>query len=601
MHRYLSQNSEIEGQRLACGRYSINEFFRILSLEGTGYEISSMGWIGNRVVLNIILSGLKKQNQIALYIAKRMDTQPALLKTTYLDIYYSSSESDERFAKHILSLDLNKYTFDDLLTIIKQDPELGAPSSKLPQSENLDRPENHLDSWGGRDLYANFFAEGEFARAQLDSVNIYENCVFIQHSDVECVSIKPNLDLRLIKYLVKYPWFSSNREKYKKINRVELPDVNKFFSTDLRENDIIMGHSKVKDVLDYVLSNVKKKNIFISNTCTPVVIGEDVESIVSKAKKRRKDLLYLTVTPQSMEVVLKDLFKIPAKSNSRLSRNAINLIGFERDLYLLRLIRMLKRLGIEVNSVVIPDISPGSLRLYKRGGVDILKPNSIWNHLYFQLNSASSHKYFAIDAPYGFDGTIRWIREIGRVIKKKITEKDIFGLFDPQIIKKKNLLTDKMKSIGVIFIIRKDEGAYLTDSARTWGIPLLNFFKEMGSRIEILIRAKDVEEARGASEQILKLLNGYHNYEIRFFRSFDEMMTLVEKSVCQIVFSNHSYDWRITSCGKFPFSLNDFEVGFDGSLYTMNKIYEISQNRFFPAYFRFLKRDYTGQYEEETK
>lgn len=597
MHRYLDKDS-IEGMRLACGRKGIEKFYNLLRLDKIGYKIIAMGWIGSRIVLEIAnCKNGKEEESLILYITKRIETQPSLIKTKYLDIYYNSNKADEKFVEHLLSIDFSDITFENLIDILLEDPELGDPSLRLPEFEKIERPENHLDSWGGRDLYANFFAEGEFARAQLDSVNIYQNCVFIQHSDIECVSLKPNLDLRLIRFLVKYPWLSRNKKKYEGLKRDELPDINKFFSTDLKENDIIMGHNKLSDIFDFVLSNIKGKDIFISNTCTPVVIGEDVDSIVERVRKKR-DILYLTVTPQSMEVVLKALFKksVPRNRKRTKTKGLINLLGYERDYYLSGLIALLKKLGIMINSVAIPDVSPSTLKKYYLGGIDVIKPNSIWEHLYSQLSSMSGHKFVAIEAPYGFEGSIRWIEEVSKLNNICISREEILKNINPVTIEEYNLLKDRIKNIGLIFIIRKGEEMYLTDSAKSWGVPLLKFFMEIGSRIEVFIRAENMDEARANAEKILQILKGYPDYEVRYFESFDSMMTLLKRSNCRLVFSNHSNDWRITSSGKNVLSLNDFEIGFEGAIYTLNRVIFLADVEFFRKYTNYLNRDYTGRY-----
>ncbi len=593
MHRYIESNSSLEGMRIACGREGIDAFSKILGLNSINYKITAMGWIGNKIVIDI----LNEQNkeEITLCIARRIETQPALLKTHYLDIYYNGQKSDELFISHIQSLDLSDYSLEDLLEIIKKDSEAGSAKLPLPKSERSDKPDNHLDSWGGNQLYANFLAEGEFARGQLDSVNIYENCVFIQHSDIECVSLKPNIDIRLIFFLVKYPWLSRNKERYKGLVRNELPDMDKFFSTDLRERDIILGHNKLKEVIDYALENVKGKNIFLSNTCTPVVIGEDVESVVRKARERRRDFLYLTVTPQSMEVVLKDLFNRPKKNRLKKQGKVINLIGFENENYLKSLVKFLGILGIEVNSIAIPDVSGKTLDRYMRGGVDIIKPNSLWQHLFDQLCSASSHKYISLDAPYGFEGTIKWILELGRILGMKLNRSDILKKIEEKIRDEYYRLKGQMKDIGVLFVLRKDEAGYLVDSAKSWGIPLLDFLIEMGVNIEIFIKADSLEEARSSANPLLKRLGKYGSFEIRYFDSFERMMSLVERSRGQLIFSNHTDDWRASSASKGCFSLTDFEIGFGGAIYTMKRLIHLSQNRFFGKFGRYLKRDRYGR------
>ena len=598
MHRYIESRDDLNGLRLPCGEHSKRVFANILRLDEIGYKIISMGWIGDKIVLE--LSQMNKPSEgLILNIGRRVDTQPSLLKTDSLDFYYSGQRGDERFTKHLLSIDLKEWTFDRLIDILKKDPEFGSAKLPLPVAERPDRPRNHLDSWGGDDLYANFFAEGEFARGQLDSVNIYENCVFIQHSDIECVCLKPNIDLRLIRYLVRYPWLSQNTEKYSGIKRDEVPDMNKFYSTDLRERDIIIGHNKLKDALDYAVDNIKDKNIFLSNTCTPVVIGEDVESLVEKARRKNRRILYLTVTPQSMETVLKDLFKRCGSGKSYKNEKQINLVGYEYDYYLTKLISMVNRLGIKVNSVVIPNISDKELRRYRRGGFDIIKPNALWNHLYNQLISASSHKYKAIEAPYGFEGTKNWILQISSLLGIDISEKEIYKNIDSSLLGEYRELKERMKGINVAFVIRKNESSYITDSAKLWGIPVLRFLMEMNSGLRIYIKAKSREEAVNCSEQILKELKDYSNFEIRYFDSFEMMMRILTQSDAQLIFTNHTNDWRVSSCGKNPISLTDFEIGFYGAIHTMRNLLHLADNMFFRKYHRFLKRGIDGRYIEQ--
>jgi len=405
--------------------------------------------------------------------------------------------------------------------------------------------------------------------------------------------------LRLIRYLVRYPWLSQNTEKYSGIKRDEVPDMNKFYSTDLRERDIIIGHNKLKDALDYAVENIKDKNIFLSNTCTPVVIGEDVESLVEKARKRNKRLLYLTVTPQSMEIVLKDLFTKGSSGKRANDIKSINLVGYEYDYYLKRLMSLMSKLGIYVKSVVIPSVSEKTLKKYRRGGFDIIKPNALWNHLYNQLISASSHKYKAIEAPYGFEGTTNWILQISNLLGIDISESEIYKNIDSSLLGEYRELKERMKGINVAFVIRKNESSYLTDPAKLWGIPILRFFKEMNSGLRIYIKANGREEAVNCSEQILKELKDYSNFEIRYFDSFEMMMRILTQSDAQLVFTNHTNDWRVSACGKNPISLTDFEVGFYGTIYTMQTLIHLADNMFFKKYHRFLERGIDGRYIEQ--
>ena len=110
-------------------------------------------------------------------------------------------------------------------------------------------------------------------------------------------------------------------------------------TTDLNEHDVIMGNpGLVREVLDHVVATTEDKDkiTFFSNTCVPMVTGEDVESVVRQtAKESGISLVYLTVTPFSMFNVFKDLLEARRLTYEAQAPapdpNMVNLIGFAED------------------------------------------------------------------------------------------------------------------------------------------------------------------------------------------------------------------------------------------------------------------------------
>ena len=54
-----------------------------------------------------------------------------------------------------------------------------------PGVDDLERPASLLDTWGADGAYADFFAGGEVARAQLDTIDPTRFLVMVQHGDAE--------------------------------------------------------------------------------------------------------------------------------------------------------------------------------------------------------------------------------------------------------------------------------------------------------------------------------------------------------------------------------------------------------------------------------
>jgi nitrogenase molybdenum-iron protein alpha/beta subunit len=116
---------------------------------------------------------------------------------------------------------------------------------------------------------------------------------------------------------VNYPWDDRVREPSKPYEQglANLSDLDfveeGMITTDLDENDVIFGNpSKLKKLLDHATSrpNPDGRLLFVSNTCVPTVIGDDVESVVKRVRSATgKQILYLTVSPRSMTNVFTDL------------------------------------------------------------------------------------------------------------------------------------------------------------------------------------------------------------------------------------------------------------------------------------------------------
>ena len=185
---------------------------------------------------------------------------------------------------------LRGQTIESLETAIAADPELGDPTLPMPPSvDEQDRPRSLLDTWGDTDAYADFFAGGELAREQLDSLDPGVLFTFVQHSDCECLHVNPH-GIAPIVWLVNHPWDNRVRHGAAAVRQDLVAAASEgMMTSDLDENDVIMGNQgKLRRLLAQAERVHRRtgKTLFISNTCTPVVNGEDVESRSTASRRR---------------------------------------------------------------------------------------------------------------------------------------------------------------------------------------------------------------------------------------------------------------------------------------------------------------------------
>lgn len=284
----------LEGRCVPAGAQSRAFLSHLLGISETRgrYGVKAVAWMDHAVEASVPLQG---GEEVAFRIERRSEDSAGMVVTDHLVLYFRGKgipedlfEAVETHAKERLG----EHTIESLSEKIAADPELGDPSLPMPPGvDEKERPRSLLDTWGDRDAYADFFAGGELARAQLDSLDPGALFSFIQHSDCECLHVNPHGGGPVV-CLVNYPWDNRIRHGVTTSERQDLTTaaVEGMITTDLDENDVIMGNpEKLQRVLDHAEKMYRRsgKTLFFSNTCTPVVTGEDVESQVRRFKSRR--------------------------------------------------------------------------------------------------------------------------------------------------------------------------------------------------------------------------------------------------------------------------------------------------------------------------
>ena len=602
--------SSVAGHIVTAGQASRDALARLLGVESLGapWGVSSVAWLDHALEVALEIGA---EEPLVLRVEARTPESRGLLLTRHLNLFIRGSQAPEKLVRQVAgqgARNLARWDMERLARLIEADPEAGKAGLPMPPSaDESDRPTSLLDTWGGADSYADFFAGGEQSRSQLDSVDFSRLFRFIQHSDAECTQVNPS-DAAPTVSLSNFPWDERLRQPLGATSQRRFDDeegdeaLDGMLTTDLNEEDVIFGNpDKFRNMLQHALEHggAEPKPLFVSNTCVPAVTGEDVESVVREAQEGSKQrICYLTVSRRSMATVFRELLvdrrKVAESAAGPAPRRTVNLLGFPSTPAVQELEALLGKAGIAVNMRFLPDISPDHVDRLPNAGMHVLLPNRTWRHMFDQITFESRTPHISPTAPYGFDGTRRWLEEVAEAME--IHER-VEAAWQDHVAPWQGRwdgLREQARGRRLGLVVRDAETYYLTTPGTTWGVPLVALLEEMGFGLDVLIHVGDKAVARKNARAVRDMFAQPERHTIRAFDSFAFLRHRLNESPCDALLSYQFFDWRITEAGKAPFSLQHLEMGVPGAVRSLERLLRVCGTSFYRRYGRYLARTSEG-------
>ena len=593
-------------QTYVGGGSSIVWFSTQLGFSNSPWRVRNVRWNLDHVE---ILVGGPEAAEFQLTITPLGAKKSAFITTQYLALAHSGKSLPQEIPavlKDAFEKNLGPLDFNGLLQLLDTDPDkqpLQPPSVASPLGQG--QPTGQLDTWGVGDSWADFVAAGEVARARLDSVEPTKLFRFIQHGESECAQVLPKGPGPIVE-MVDYPWEDRIR------GRGELPYSNlrsglptedePLITTDLTETDVVAGNpKKLTDILEHAIAkgDSDKRTILFSNTCVPVVVGEDVESVVRRySEKSPVPLLFLTVTPRSMLNIFNDLLVVRRKQAESAAgvppKDTINLIGYPESRAVNELIEMLLLFGIKLNIRFIPDISEELIDMLPNAALNVVLPNSMWDNLYEQLLQDSKIPHIKPTAPWGIAGTLAWIRQILEALGHGEPDPSVWNNYVAQFQAQWDEASARCQGQRLGFALRGRDIHVLTDPSNTWGVSLIAQLEEAGFGLDILLLLKDANDAKNRAGQVNAMFTYPQRHVFKGFMSMEMLRQRLADSTAKAFYSVHTFDWRLTEAGKNRFSVQHFELGVPGAIRTMNRLADLCNTTLYQEYRRFFARTEGG-------
>ncbi len=598
-----------EGKVIAGGAETRRLLSWLMGLDapGTPFIVKAVAWIENEVKATVSLG---KGREGTIRIQQRTEQTQGVVKTENLCVSHTGDQLPQQFVRLLETVApkrLGRVDISYLAQKIAADPDLSGKSGPLPgAAEHENRPRFLLDTWGNEgNAFADFFAGGELARGQLDSLDPTGLFVFVQHSDAECNFVNPH-GIAPIVSLVNYPWDERMRSGRKPPPSLLMGDESQgqMLSTDLNEQDVIMGSTeKVARALKKGVEISQKlgKTLFFSNTCVPTVTGEDVESMVKHCQAGCNcPLFYLTVTPRSMTNVFRDVLVTKRLASEETFGNVdsprINLLGMAENSSHAELVELLELAGIQVNISLLPNLEISRVHNFGNANLNVFQLNSTWQHMYDQLLIDTKMRSITPPPPFGVEGSREWLSAVSQALPQSM-ERDIEGawqkFWSPWDAQWQEAKT-QAQGLRLGLVLRARETHYLTRPEHTWGIPLVQLLEEMGFSLDLLVLMENRDQAAKASREIQTTFRFPERHTLKGFNSLEMMLDRIRTSETNAILTYHFFDWRITQGSKNLFSLQHIEAGPLGALRTIKRLTNISTTPFFKKYGSYLKRDNEG-------
>ncbi|MBI2788300.1 MAG: AAA family ATPase [Elusimicrobia bacterium] len=436
-------------------------------------------------------------------------------------------------------------------------------------------------TWGVEDQWRQFFANPEL---ELNSAKpLLRDTAFVVQKELECFFVEARSDDGTAGFF-NHPWPDHTS------NVLPLPfELRRLGSrqlvADIKDGEVIMGGSrKMEAAMAGLAADPGKTGLAVFLTsCPAVVIGDDNAAVMERFRLRSGiPTLFPDRDRDQHTDLLADLFALAPRTARRDAGPRVNLVGFPRDRSLTELTALLAMIGVEVNSVLLPEFDRESVARYGDADLQVIRPYRAYEDLTADLFAKLPVPALVIEPPYGVEGTRRWLAAIAKSLELRL---DWDALSAPYRARW-DALRARAAGRTLGFICDAERLALLRDCRHSAGVPLLSAVREMGFRLEWLLWCP----CGGKTKHPAKDKAGERE-TIRRFHSKKELDALLRSRPIDAVYSDLFFDTRLTRAGKSQFSLPYFEPGLDGALRTVERLLGTAELPLYKGYARYLAEE----------
>lgn len=492
-----------------------------------------------------------------------------------------------------------------VLEVLRADPErerleapslIEAPKPSEAASRTKRREKLAIGTWTLAQSYADFLAVDVIELMPYESIEASNPLIRISHSDLECHCFMPREKSSNMN-LVDFPWLRRTERQGEAWKHLQQETT---LSTDLTERTIILGcDSQLQEVLSQATKLQPPRPIVFTNTCLPATIGEDVVSVVKRA--RRASPVPILMHDRSAADFDHDLFRellvdrrLDAQQRLReVEPRTVNLIGFDRDEDLEEIEKLLEALGVRVNVALLPVVCADDVDAFPRAALNVFhRCSTHWARFFEQLELDNPTPSLHLEGPYGRTRTTAWLRAVaeGLGLEAEAASKVVDSTPEYGMLAR---LAERAHEHVIGIVVPERDLCCLEDAGYTGGVPLVGVIEDLGFRLHFLVDAPP-EGRRSAFDRLRALLRDPDVHELTAFDGLEATRRVLAESPAGAVVSNYAFDWRLSEAGKGRVSLLHFDKGLAGAVRTTRRLLAACRSSFLKTHRAYLGRTGLG-------
>lgn len=433
-----------------------------------------------------------------------------------------------------------------------------------------------------------FFADVEQQRNFTH--NPVGHVVFVDHADLECVGASPRIGDGAVSFFryaavhhspTRGGWFPDLRLDLGDLARL-LDEDGGGYVTDLDDDAVIHGGGpRLEQVLARVAALPRRPDlVLLRNSCVPKVIGDDLEAI-ARAFERDSGI------PTAIVDELEDQHASPLSALLRrqqqtggfdgtgFTANRLNLVGYPRSPPMLGLASLLSQLGLVVNAQLVPDVQLEFVDRYTRAALQVLQDAQLFDATFEQLFGNVDIPTLRPPSPFGPAGCQEWLRVIAGAMGVAEGVAAVWSAAWSEHAAEWARLRERAREHCLGFVVDRDRLAALRAPRQLTGVPVLDAVVEMGFQVELLC----FDDGAPAPAELAE-----PGWRVATFSTAAELAEALRSGTAEAVYSEYTFDPRLTRCGKAAFSVADFGPGPAGAVGTLRTLVRRCRLPFYRKY-----------------
>lgn len=452
--------------------------------------------------------------------------------------------------------------------------DLLASFGRQVASEGAPRQSTTINSWGGDDGWRTFLCDHAMERKQFETFRFDGPSSTITHGDIECRFITPRSRFDL-------PRFFNYAEPLEGDS-----DTSDAF-TDLGDLDVIGGgQDKLEAMVRAEVARVGDSGpVFVNSTCVPVIIGDDVDLVMSGCRAGcAQGLFHVSArNVDTVEVLIRFLDQARERASAAgrvgVRRGAVGLVGFPESAGLGDLVALLETAGIPVAGTILPDTSETRMARVLEAEVLVCNPGVHRNRMADRVFRDVALPRIAPSPPWGITGTAGWLLSVADAVGRAAEAAPLVDAMRRRVLDDVAAVDRARSLLGFVIEPGQEERLLSADSAT--GLPVVPTLRDLGYPVRVAVWAGDPAAFRDARDRLADALGDPDVGIVDFAdpAGLDRALDGV-----RAVFSEYFYDARLTRRGIAQFAARDFRMGFAGALWTLGRLADVAALPFYRRY-----------------